>query len=290
MTYDLFIGDRTFSSWSLRGWLLFEKFAIERRVHMIGLYDGTMAADLAPLSPARLVPVIRTPEGDVLQDTLAIAETLAERHPDAGLWPSDPSARILARWLVAEMHSGFGHLRADCPMDLSNSYADFTPSPDLAGDLDRIETLWNNAFDRFGGAGPWLFGDYSIADAFYAPVAARIAGYDLQVGSRSARYVGTHLEDKAFRRWRAMGATKIYEPQPYRQNLLSRAWPGPPRLPASATENAASENDRCPYSGKPVTHFLEMDQRIFGFCNAFCRDKTLNDPAAWPEFMAIYQL
>lgn len=289
MAYDLFIGDRTFSSWSLRGWLLFEKFNIPYKTHLIGLYSGTMTADMVPLAPANLVPVMRTPEGDVLQDTAAIAETLAERHPQAGLWPADGSARIRARWLVNEMHSGFGNLRNECPMDLSSSYVDYAPSDDLQIDLKRIETLWNSAFAMSPDDGPWLFGRYSAADAFYAPVAARIAGYGLPVGKRAQDYVARHLGDNAFRRWRAMGATKTYDPPPYRLDLKQRPWPGPVPLGAQASDDSSAENAACPYSGKPVTHFMELEGRIFGFCNAFCRDKTVLDPAAWPDFMEIYQ-
>ncbi len=114
MTYDLYIGDHTFSSWSLRGWLMFERFSIPVQTHMVGLYEGTLQQDLAKLGPARLVPVMRCPDGTVVGDTLAMAETLAERHPQAGLWPANPAARALARWMVAEMHSGFTALRTDC--------------------------------------------------------------------------------------------------------------------------------------------------------------------------------
>lgn len=289
MAYDLFIGDRTFSSWSLRGWLMFEKFNIPYKTHMIGLYGGTMADDLAPLAPARLVPVMRTPEGDVLQDTFAMGETLAERHPDAGLWPSDQSARIFARWLVAELHSGFMALRDACPMDLSNAYENFIPSEAVLADLKRLETLWNIAFNRFGGESDWLFGEYSFADAFFAPVAARIAAYELPVGERAASYVTAHLSDGAFRKWRAMGLTKSYNPFPYNVDLTKGVWPGPTPIHAVPVAASSSENSKCPYSGKPVTHFLEIEGRVFGFCNAFCRDKTVNDPATWPDFMEIYQ-
>lgn len=87
MTYDLYIGDRTHSSWSLRGWLMLEAFGLPFRTRMVGLYSGTMASDLAPVAPARLVPAMRTPDGIAVGDTLAMAETLAERHPEAGLWP-----------------------------------------------------------------------------------------------------------------------------------------------------------------------------------------------------------
>jgi glutathione S-transferase len=289
MTYELFIGDRTYSSWSLRGWLMFEKFSIPCKTTMVGLYSGTMAEDLAPLAPARLVPVIRTPEGDALQDSLAIAETLAERHPDAGLWPVDLSARLLARWLAAEIHGGFGALRDACPMQLVRQYQGFEPSDAVLADLARVELLWQTAFDRFGSDGPWLFGEYSLADVFYAPVAARIAGYGLPVGERAAEYVATHLADFAFRQWRAMGATKSYDPEPYALDLPGTEWPGPEIMAAEATATGSSENTSCPYSGKAVTHFMTLEGRNFGFCNAFCRDKTVNDAAAWPAFMEIYQ-
>ncbi len=131
MTYDLFIGDRLFSSWSMRGWLMLEKFGIPHRTHMIGLYSGTMAEDMAALAPARLVPTLRTPAGTVVGESLAMAETLAEENPDAGLWPSDPAARAAARWLCAEMMAGFTNLRGQCPMQLLHCYEGFEPSEPL---------------------------------------------------------------------------------------------------------------------------------------------------------------
>ena len=288
MKYELIIGDRTFSSWSLRGWLMFEKFDIPFRTKMAGLYSGTMKQDLAAMAPARLVPVMRTPEGDVVGESLAMAETLAERHPDAGLWPVDASARILARWMVAEMHAGFGALRNDCPMQLVYQHQGFKASDAVQGDLARIEEFWTLARERHGQNGPWLFGEYSLADVFFAPVAARIAGYGLKVGPAAADYVAEHLKDSAFRRWRAMGATKTYDPMPYALDLPNVAWPGPEVLVAKVVDGPG-ENANCPYSGDPSVDFLEIDGRVFGFCNKFCRDKTLNDAAAWPDFMAIYQ-
>jgi len=287
MTYDLYIGDRMFSSWSLRGWLMFEKFNIPYRTHMAGLYTGRFQQDLADLAPARLVPTIKTPDGDVVGDTMAIAETLAERHPDAGLWPADPSARILARWLVAELHSGFMALRGECPMQLLHQYDGFQVSCAVQSDLDRLFDLWALARRKFGANGPWLFGKYSLADAFYAPVAARISGYNLPTNNLAASYVAEHLNDASFRRWRAMGLTETYDPVPYALDLPTRDWPVSTRK-AKAIDSGTAENAVCPYSGKPVTHMMEFEGRIFGFCNAFCRDKTASDPEAWPDFMKIY--
>ena len=220
MTYDLHIGDRTFSSWSLRGWLMLAAFDIPVRVHDVGLYSGTMANDLAPLAPARLVPVMRTPEGTVVGDTMAMAETLAERHPDAGLWPSDPARRARARWLAAEMHSGFTALRGDCPMMLAHRWEGFRPSDAVLADLARIESLWASC----PGDG-WLFDDYSLADVFYAPVAARIVTYDLPVGDKARAYVDRHLSHERFREWREAGLRQSYDPMPYALDLPKRDWP-----------------------------------------------------------------
>ena len=225
MTYTLHIGDRAFSSWSLRGWLMFEKFAIPFKTRMVGIYSGTKDRDLAGLAPARLVPAMVTPDGHVIGDTLAMAETLAERHPDAGLWPADPAARGLARWLAAEMHSGFAGLRAACPMQLMRVYEGFEPPPPVLNDLARIEELWALARSRHGADGPWLFGSYTLADVFYAPVAARITGYGLPVGDKAAAYVAAHMGDPAFSRWRDQALTVRYDPEPYRLDLSWRDWP-----------------------------------------------------------------
>lgn len=286
MTYDLAIGDRSYSSWSLRGWLLFEKFGLPVRCHSGVLYTDDFRRLLAEFAPARLVPAMRTPEGEVVADTLAIAETLAERHPEARLWPDDPAARAMARSMAAEMHSGFTALRGDCPMNLLLSYEESAPRDAVLDDLARIETLWTRARDRFGAGGPWLFGRYTAADAFFAPVAARIATYNLPVSAAALGYAGTHLADPSFRRWRAMGkAQNLIQPS-YAKPYTERPWPGPAPLIAVEAEGP-SVNDACPYSGKPVTHFLEADGKTWGFCNAFCRDKTLADPEAWPAFTAM---
>lgn len=138
MTYDLYIGDRMYSSWSLRGWLMLEKFAIVHNTHMIGLYGGTMAADMAALAPARLVPTLRTPAGTVVGESLAMAETLAEENPQANMWPSDPAQRATARWLCAEMVSSFTALRGACPMQLGHIWQGFTASDAVLADLARI--------------------------------------------------------------------------------------------------------------------------------------------------------
>ncbi|MCB2117277.1 MAG: glutathione S-transferase [Rhodobacteraceae bacterium] len=287
MTYDLAIGDRSYSSWSLRGWLLFEKFGIPVKCHTGVLYTPDFDRLLAGFAPARLVPAVRTPEGEVIGETLAIAETLAERHPEAGLWPVDPAARMMARYISAEMHSGFTALRGDCPMNLLLSYADSQPRKEVLADLARLEDIWARARGRFGAGGPWLFGRYTAADAFFAPVATRIATYNLPVSEDAAAYAAAHLADPSFRRWRAMGVAQNLVQPSYAKPYPERPWPGPARLDAVAVDAGPSLNDACPYSGKEVTHFLRLGGKTWGFCNAFCRDKTVADAQAWPKFTAM---
>ncbi|MCW3782671.1 glutathione S-transferase [Defluviimonas salinarum] len=286
MTYHLAIGDRSHSSWSLRGWLLFEKFGLTVECHSGVLYTGDFDRLLADFAPARLVPALRLPDGEVIGESLAIAETLAERHPEARLWPEDPAARAMARYMAAEMCAGFTALRGDCPMNLLKSYADSAPRAEVLADLARIERIWARARERFGEDSPWLFGRYTAADAFFAPVATRIATYNLPVSAAAMDYVNAHLADPAFRRWRAMGKAENRVQPSYAKPYPERPWPGPAPLPATIADGP-SENAACPYSGKPVTDFLRLDGRVWGFCNPFCRDKTLHDPEAWPAFMAM---
>ncbi|WP_375229824.1 glutathione S-transferase [Roseobacter sp. S98] len=225
MTYDLYIGDQAFSTWSLRGWLMLEKFGLSFNTHLLGLYSGTMQSDLSPLAPARLVPVMQTPEGDVVGETLAMAETLAERHPDAGHWPQDAGLRSAARWLCAEMASGFSALRSECPMQLFHVNEGFHVSDGVRADLDRIETLWAWARSRSGDQGDWLFGEYSLADVFYAPVAARMVGYDLPMTAFASAYCERTISDQAFIAWRTEGLKKTYDPFPYPVTAKTRPWP-----------------------------------------------------------------
>lgn len=287
MEYDLYIGDYAYSSWSLRGWLLFNRFGLRAKTHMIPFINKDVATQMTRFGVARTVPTLVTADGAVVSESAAIAEELASRHPDAGIWPADPKARATARTLMAEMASGFSALRGDCPMSLRVCYAEASPRAEVLADLARLEEIWADARSRRTSDGPWLLGDYSAADAFFAPVAGRIAGYSLPVGEVSRAYVAAHLSDLAFRQWRALGMVHGPDLPWYRKDFSQTTWPGPVPLSAQAVESGTPENDTCPYSGKPVTHLLELNGRVFGFCNALCRDKTVADPEAWPKFMAL---
>jgi len=180
--YRITIGDTAYSSWSLRGWLLLAAFELPFEENLVRMYDPAFDALQAANAPARTVPQIEWDEDGTTHrvwDTLAIAETLAERHPDAGIWPTDPHHRAIARCLAAEMHSGFSILRGACPMNLHREPAPLTSPPEgVAADVARLGQLWGWALAQTGG--PWLGGaEFSAADAFYAPVAFRLQEYAL---------------------------------------------------------------------------------------------------------------
>jgi glutathione S-transferase len=284
--YDLVLGDRAYSSWSLRGWLLFDAFGIPVKTRFARLYTDELPNLLKEFVPGKTAPTMRTPDGVVVPETIAIAEEIATRHPEAGLWPADPRARAVARVLTAEMHAGFVALRNHCPMNLRVSYTTCAPPAEVLADLARLELIWDWAREQTGSE-TWLCGAYSAADAFYAPVASRIATYNLPVSARAMAYVHAHLSHPSFRRWRAMSLVDGPDQDFYRRDYPRRPWPGPLPLAARAVDGTEAENPACPYSGKPVTHVLETSSRRLGFCNAFCRDKTVADPEAWPAFMAL---
>lgn len=203
MTHLLYLADPAYSSWSMRAGLIVDRFGIDVDLRWVEIYGDPPLARQLGHPPARTVPLLVCDDGAVVRDSLAIAEELASRNADLPLWPRESSLRALARSLCAEMHAGFGALRSHCPMNLRTAYAD-VPVPDaVAADLDRIATIFADALDRAGG--PWLAGDWSIADAFFAPVAARIAGHGLAVPTHVQTYVDLHLADPGFRRWRAFG-------------------------------------------------------------------------------------
>lgn len=192
------------------------------------MYTPEFARMLEGFGGGRQVPAIRIETGGdpvIVSDTLAIAETLAERHPDLNMWPKDPVARGRARSITAEMHSGFTALRSACAMNLRHCYRGFTPSEEVLADVSRIDEIWSEARTKWGSAGPWLFGEYSIADAFYAPVAARLFIYGLSISDAAEAYVQTTIHDRSFKEWRADGLTENYIQPRYALDLETYAWP-----------------------------------------------------------------
>jgi glutathione S-transferase len=200
---EIIVGTKKWSSWSMRPWLAL-KHTGERfdetliRIHWVGA-----AEEIRQHSPSGLVPALK--DGDlVVYDSLACCEYLHEKYPAAKLWPEDPARRALGRSAAAEMHSGFQSLRGECPMELTlSTRADLSEA--TGNDIRRIVELWTGLFDRFGG--PWLLGaDWSIADAFYTPVATRFRSYQVRLtdhgdDGRCGAYAERLLTTPEFKAW-----------------------------------------------------------------------------------------
>lgn len=200
MSLTLIIGDKTYSSWSLRAALALELAQAPYRELLIPLDRPDTRARLLEHSPTGKVPLLKTEEGPVW-DSLAIGEYLAESFPEAYLWPRGEYARAVARSVCAEMHSGFVALRTHMPMDLKRDQALDEVPAEVQADIQRICALWAECRARFGQDGPYLFGHASLADAFFAPVAARLRGYRVELPEVAAAYVATVYHWPAFQRW-----------------------------------------------------------------------------------------
>lgn len=207
---ELVIGPRAYSTWSLRGWLVMRATGADFSVVDARYDTPEQKTALAALSPSGFVPALRV-NGDVIWDTLAIAEWAAERYPEASLWPSDPTARALGRSVTAEMHSGFQALRSFCgtgpdhPM-VGDARAETPSDPALDRDLARIVGLVRQMRGRFGQGSPWLFGARSIADIFYTPVAARVRHFQIDLDAHgddgtAQTYMQSLLAHPDFRQW-----------------------------------------------------------------------------------------
>ena len=192
---QLYIGNKNYSSWSMRPWVLMRQFGIpfdEVMLRFDAMHAGSkFKRALQAVTPAGHVPVL-VDDGFVVWDTLAIAEYLADRHPELALWPAERLARARARCLCAEMHSGFSALRSACPQNIEAQLPEvgqrlLTRQPEVATDLARIVGMWSKALADSGG--PFLFGAYTIADAYYAPVVGRIRTYGLPVPADLSPYL-----------------------------------------------------------------------------------------------------
>jgi glutathione S-transferase len=203
MALTLIIGNKNYSSWSLRPWLAMKVAGIAFDEKVIPLYEPGSREQVLTYSPAAKVPVLI--DGDQqIWESLAILEHLAEKFPKAGLWPADAGARSHARVLATEMHAGFMPLRRNCPMNLWLPVKK-RPQPDEVMDnVRRIEALWNDCRARFGQNGAFLFGAFGAADAMYAPVVARLHSYGLEVGAVSRGYMDAVMALPAWGEWRAV--------------------------------------------------------------------------------------
>lgn len=194
----LVIGNKNYSSWSLRPWLAMKVAGIPFAEHRIPLYGPGSKAQILAYSPAGKVPCLA--DGDLrVWDSLSICEYLAEKHP--GLWPQDPAARALARSVSAEMHSGFANLRAKMSMNIRKRYPGLGRTPESMADVARIVSLWSDCRARYGKGGRFLFGAFSIADAMYAPVVLRFRTFEVELPADCRAYSDAVLALPAMQDW-----------------------------------------------------------------------------------------
>ena len=206
----LVLGEKNWSSWSMRPWLVLTMAGIEFTEARIHLRQGERTkAEIAEYSPSGLVPVLKLSDGTVIWDTLAISEWAHEQAPNAGLWPTDPIARAVARSVTAEMHSGFVALRREMPMDIINRYPGQGMTDEVQANIDRIQAVWADCRARFGQGGDFLFGTFTIADAFYAPVVTRFETYGVPLEPVSLAYVEAVKALPAMKVWTAEGAREL---------------------------------------------------------------------------------
>ncbi|KWT01148.1 glutathione S-transferase [Pseudomonas syringae pv. broussonetiae] len=204
MSLHLIIGDKRYSSWSLRPWLVLEMTGAAFTDQVIRLNLSDTRENILKYSPTGKVPALQCEHGTII-DSLAICEYLVERFPDVELWPRDIAARAQARSACAQMHSGFVNLRSNMPMDLRQDKALEVITVDTQNDIDRIVELWAECRAAAAESGPFLFGKPSIADAFFAPVAIRLRGYHVQLPAEALAYIETIYQWPAFKRWQQAG-------------------------------------------------------------------------------------
>jgi len=196
----LIIGNRNYSSWSLRAWLALEATGLEYDEIVIPLGQDNTTEEILRWSPTARVPALK--DGDVLLwDSLAICEHLSEAFPEAGLWPAESSARATARSVVAEMHSGFVALRKHMPMNLRASYPGAGREPEVDEDIARITAIWEECRTNHGAGGDLLFGGFTIADAFYAPIVSRFLTYGVSPGGIAGEYMDAVWALPAMQDW-----------------------------------------------------------------------------------------
>lgn len=199
--YTLWIGNKNYSSWSLRGWLMCKLAGINFDEVMVRLDEPDRWSRIRKVTPSARVPTLKV--GDLLVwDTMAIGEYLAERFPERKLWPQDPRARAIARAVSAEMHSGFAALRSQLPMNMHRDKPPPKWDADAQRDIDRVQEIWRDCRKAHGAGGPYLFGHLTVADCFYAPVVSRLTSYRVPMDGVASAYCEAMWDWPALDTWR----------------------------------------------------------------------------------------
>jgi glutathione S-transferase len=201
MTLRLIIGNKNYSSWSLRPWIAMKVAGVPFAEEVISLDAKDFKQRVTKVSGTGKVPALV--DGDVhVWESLAILEYLAERFPQTGLWPADPHARAHARAVAAEMHAGFVPLRRALPMNMWRPVKPRELAPDVQANVARIDAMWTDCRNRFGAGGAFLFGAFGAADAMYAPVVSRFHTYGVEVGPVARAYMAAVTALPAWAEWR----------------------------------------------------------------------------------------
>ena len=214
MPLNLIIGNKAYSSWSLRPWILMKELGMKFDETVIPLFQPDTARHLRSFSPTSKVPALI--DGDVLVwESVAIFEYLAERFPKKRVWPRKTAARAHARALCAEMHAGFVPMRNHLPTNVRREVAARDLPPDVAADINRIETAWGRARKNFAGKKPFLFGRFTAADAMFAPVVNRLHVYDVPVKRATRDYMNVIMALPSYQPWLADAAAEPWVYAPY---------------------------------------------------------------------------
>ena len=229
MSLTLVIGNKNYSSWSLRAWIAMTAAGIAFEEVFVPLSRPDTKERIKKHSPAGKVPVLIDGDG-VIWESLAILEHLAERFPKAGLWPTDAAARAHARSIAAEMHAGFQPLRAHCPMNLWRPVEKLALTAEVEANVARVTEIWRMARQRFGNGGPYLFGGFGAADAMFAPVATRFRTYDIECDEVSRAYIEAIHQHPAFKAWRDAAFKETLEIE---QDEID--WPKVKKVPEAAS-------------------------------------------------------
>jgi glutathione S-transferase len=196
----LIIGNKNYSSWSLRPWVFMKQNMISFNEKRIPLFTETTEEALAPYGSDYKVPVLQ--DGSlIIWDSLSILEYLAEKYPDASGWPEEQQARAMARSVSAEMHSSYVNVRSELPMNCRRKLHNIRLSSNAEREIERIKSLWRTCRMEYGAGGEWLFGKYSIADAMFAPIALRFEGYSIPVNQLERAYVDSVLNQPCIQEW-----------------------------------------------------------------------------------------
>jgi glutathione S-transferase len=209
MSLTLILGNKNYSSWSLRPWIAMRQAGLTFEEEVIPLYEPGSRERVLKYSPTGKVPVLLDGEMTIWE-SLAILDHIAERFPHMKLWPADPKARAHARAVSAEMHAGFSSLRRHCPMNMRRVGKKRELPPEVIADVRRIEDIWTGCRARFGEGGPFLFGSFGAADAMYAPVVSRFASYAIEVNASCQAYMAALMALPAWEEWRTAGVAESW--------------------------------------------------------------------------------